>query len=376
MKPTRCDRCKIISNALIVSMFNEQHICSNCSEEERYHPSFKDAHREFITSIETDMKDFKGIGLPKDLETKYNSHKVVCIHHLDGDGLCAAAIVYRKYSIEEEVQVVFMGINYPQEPDWDLISAGDTVVIVDFSLQDEQWPKLFELTDDVIWIDHHKTAMEKESNPHDCKGIRKDGIAGAQLTWDYFYPNHETPEVVKLISDYDVWTFKFGDRTRFFQTALYNHDKYPESDLWIQLLEDDVDSMNVETEMLEEGDILTNYMTRRNKGVCNSSARWIKFESHVCCVVNNQVANSLVFDSVDPNTYDILSVFRFNGKQWMISFYSPHEHVDVSQIALKYGGGGHAKAAGCVLDELPFDFKQDDCKKDTDVVELKREKVL
>lgn len=37
-----------------------------------------------------------------------------------------------------------------------------------------------------------------------------------------------------------------------------------------------------------------------------------------------------------------------------ISFRTIHDHVDVSEIAAVYGGGGHQKAAGCNLTEETY----------------------
>ena len=44
--------------------------------------------------------------------------------------------------------------------------------------------------------------------------------------------------------------------------------------------------------------------------------------------------------------------FVFDGTQFTISLYS--EVVDVSEIAKKYGGGGHKGASGFHCKQLPF----------------------
>jgi oligoribonuclease NrnB/cAMP/cGMP phosphodiesterase (DHH superfamily) len=352
-------------------MFNMDIICPNCKDEERKHPHYEDAWTAENVAIKAKIKNFPGIGLPKDLIAKYKSRKVVCFHHLDGDGLCAAAIVKHFY-MDYDIEVIFAGITYGQIPKWELINPDDTVVIVDYSFEEDQWPTLLNITKDIIWIDHHKTAIEKESNPHHVDGIRQNGLAGAQLTWNYYFPKFPTPHAVKLISDYDVWEFKYGDETRFFQRAIYNHDKHPESSLWEGLIKAydhadiDADAMALIDELVKEGEILETYNYKQNKSLCTRAARWIDYKGYVCCVVNNQIANSMVFDSIDSDTYDIMAVFRFNGKQWIISFYSNPGGVDVSEIAKQLGGGGHHNASGCQVDILPFDFTQEDCKKVTD----------
>jgi nanoRNase/pAp phosphatase (c-di-AMP/oligoRNAs hydrolase) len=43
--------------------------------------------------------------------------------------------------------------------------------------------------------------------------------------------------------------------------------------------------------------------------------------------------------------------FCFDGKQWTYSMYTLKD-INVSEIAKKYGGGGHKKAAGFQSDKL------------------------
>jgi nanoRNase/pAp phosphatase (c-di-AMP/oligoRNAs hydrolase) len=59
-----------------------------------------------------------------------------------------------------------------------------------------------------------------------------------------------------------------------------------------------------------------------------------------------------LFDSIEED-YDIMIPFSFNGEEWNVSLYTKKD-IDVGKIAIKYGGGGHAKAAGFRCKELPF----------------------
>ena len=40
--------------------------------------------------------------------------------------------------------------------------------------------------------------------------------------------------------------------------------------------------------------------------------------------------------------------------KWYVSLYTSKEDVDVSKVALSFGGGGHKGAAGFKCDTLPF----------------------
>ena len=54
--------------------------------------------------------------------------------------------------------------------------------------------------------------------------------------------------------------------------------------------------------------------------------------------------------SLNEEEYDMFIGFSYNGKSWNYSLRSTK--VDCSQIAMKYGGGGHKGASGFSTDEL------------------------
>ena len=88
-----------------------------------------------------------------------------CFYHSDMDGKCAGAIVYKYYLLDRErtretADSEFICINYKDDFPFEKIKPDELVVIVDFSLQREgEFERLLGITDNVIWIDHHKTAI-------------------------------------------------------------------------------------------------------------------------------------------------------------------------------------------------------------------------
>lgn len=64
-----CTRCnKYNRKILFPSVFNEEQICVSCKEAEEKHPLYKKAIKAHYDSEIKGYYDFKGIGLPKDLE--------------------------------------------------------------------------------------------------------------------------------------------------------------------------------------------------------------------------------------------------------------------------------------------------------------------
>lgn len=75
-------------------------------------------------------------------------------------------------------------------------------------------------------------------------------------------------------------------------------------------------------------------------------------------VLNTGRFNSLTFAALDkPETgHDALMGYMFNGKVWTVSLYHAKHRtdLDLSAIAIKYGGGGHRRACGFTCSKLPF----------------------
>lgn len=273
-----------------------------------------------------------------------------CFYHTDMDGKCAAAIVYRKYKGSGET-AEYIPINYNHDFPFADIGKNETVIIVDFSLQKPgEFERLLEITENIIWIDHHKTAIEKHSHlVGKIKGIQRDGSAGCELTWEYFFPGEPMPKVVKLLGDYDTWTYKYGDETRYLQTGIHLEETNPESpnwDEWFKIESDILDNI------IMNGNTCFRYQANKNAGMIKGWAFFTEFEGYKAVACNQGSTNSLLFDSVEED-FDLMLPFCFDGKQWTVSIYSTKD-IDCGTLAKKYGGGGHKKAAGFQCKELPF----------------------
>jgi oligoribonuclease NrnB/cAMP/cGMP phosphodiesterase (DHH superfamily) len=272
------------------------------------------------------------------------------------DGKCAGAIVYKYYMIDQPALIdkntnkncEFLRINYKDDFPFDMILPGEVVVIVDFSLQKPgEFEKLLKITNNIIWIDHHKTAIEKHGDLK-LAGIREDGISGCELTWRYFYPNIPVPKVVSLLGDYDIWAFKYGEDTNNLQTGIRLYKTSPDSPLWLFWL----DPEYIPVKELEWGEIALRYRTNYYTGLIKSWAFITEFERYKVIACNAGSVSSQLFDSITED-YDLMMPFCYDGKRWTVSIYTTKD-IDCSELAKKYGGGGHKQAAGFQCLELPF----------------------
>lgn len=302
-----------------------------------------------------------------------------CFYHNDADGKCAGFWVAHSAVMENlETPIEFVEMSYEKPFPMDTIKPNERVYIVDYSISPDEMRKLLQITEDVTWIDHHKTAIEKyDGFDYGIRGLRYDGIAACMLT--YCYLNHMTycgigiinpfnismtkyaPAFTKLIADWDVWKFDYGESTRKFITAFDCYDFRPDSKEWERFFVDGKAIGPVvgwlyngegEDEMTVEGAAMIKYRDSWAKSYLERFGFETEFEGLKCFAVNLGNCNSEYFKSLPEGKYDAFMPFAFNGEKWTVSMYSTTH--DISDICKKHGGGGHAKAAGFTCVELPF----------------------
>lgn len=289
-----------------------------------------------------------------------------CFYHNDADGRCAgywvndSAVITDLEYYQDEPE--FIEMSYEKPFPMDKIRPNEQVYIVDYSISPDEMRELLKITADVTWIDHHKTAIDKyEGFEHDIRGIRFDGVAACMLT--YCYLNRMTdggtgeiaifdpcmkigaPMFTRLIADWDVWDFEYGDHTRQFITAFNCYDFNPFSEEWGRL-----DYRT--TSMIMEGADMIKFRDGWAKSYLERYGFETEFEGLKCFAVNLGNCNSEYFKSLPEGVYDAFMPFAFNGEKYTVSMYSTS--ADVSVICKKHGGGGHMKAAGFQCVELPF----------------------
>jgi hypothetical protein len=182
--------------------------------------------------------------------------------------------------------------------------------------------------------------------------------AGCQLTWEYFTGKPDeldpAPFIVKLLADYDMWEFKFGDLTETVQAYVNAIGANPQNEkVWKGWLSWEV----IPDYVLEQGYLLKQNDRIKNESACDEWAFYAIFEGYkaICCNVRS---GSKFFDSVDPDTYQLKMPFVFDGTKFTVSIYFDKGErsydIDCSELAERFGGGGHPGASGFQCETLPF----------------------
>ncbi len=283
-----------------------------------------------------------------------------CFYHNDLDGRCAAFWV-----LKENPACTCIPINYGIDFPFETIGNGERIYIVDYSIQPTEMEQLLAITQDVIWIDHHISAINRyQGFGSAIKGIRYNGISGCMLTYLYFNVFNQRdvdsceiqsarereeaniPWFTKYIDDRDVWTFNYGNQTKFFTIAFYIYDFLPTDHVWEEMLE-----LQNENQYIGEGRVMQKYQDGWAKRYMRLGFE-TDFEGLNCFALNLGMCSSNYFDSVAHKDYDVLIAYAFNGDSYAFKLFSTK--VNVSEIAIKYGGGGHKGAAGFESKTIPF----------------------
>lgn len=301
---------------------------------------------------------------------------VVIYHRADFDGIFCREIA-RKFLPEAEL----VGWDYGDPEPGMFIAADTQLYILDLSV-----PSLMDHPN-LVWIDHHKSAIEKY--PATIPGYRIDGVAACRLAWQWFAINQfnahnvtnpalnvpfpfkqdfidravSEPLAVRLAGEYDIWD-KRDPRADVFQMGLRSRAIGPDS--WDILLsgptapegdKQGLAEIYVDA-LLNNGEALQYYANERDANTVNHLSFLVELEGLKFLALNSAGKGSLQFAAKDvPETgHDALLKFNFNGKVWDVSLYHAKHRteLDLSQIAVKFGGGGHRGACGFRSAKLPF----------------------
>ncbi len=285
-----------------------------------------------------------------------------CFYHNDMDGKCAGFWVHLSAGINDGYDTHdFIAIDYKDKFPMETIRPNEQVYIVDFSISPDEMRELLGITKKVTWIDHHKTAIEKYKDfEHPIRGVRIDGIAGCVLT--YVYIHHMTsrgcgdikpfdkvmlkdvPLFTMLVGDRDVWSWHYGEQTKYFYAGLQLYDTSPSSDVWCEVLLEGTKKFE------EQGKIVEQFKKIQREYLTKTYSFEIELEGYKGIACNSKDSSELFGELIEQ--YDFVSPFIFDGGQYIVSLYS--NKIDVSEIAKKYGGGGHKGASGFQCKELPY----------------------
>lgn len=270
----------------------------------------------------------------------------ICIYHSrDLDGWMSAAIVMKKFP-----SIQLIGWDYGQDLP-ELSSEHVPVIMVDVSFPNHNMRHLIE-KNNLVWIDHHISAIKEISKMEPLpfiEGLRNDKKAACELTWEYFFPDYPIPEPVRLLGMYDSFRHKGTseeDMVMQFQYAARAFCSDPE-DCFNMML----DSFDGVQSWIQSGFSIFQYLKTMAKQDYTRGFP-VFFAGYKFIMVNTERFNPINFGiKYHEDGYDGAGSFFFKNGKWEFSLYNDNGKVDVSEIAKRYGGGGHRGASGFIVQE-------------------------
>jgi oligoribonuclease NrnB/cAMP/cGMP phosphodiesterase (DHH superfamily) len=261
--------------------------------------------------------------------------KVLCFFHANCvDGAASAAVIRHKYPHAK---------CYPMNHGDPLRAKvkGKKLFIVDFSFKPELLKRFAKEAVSVHWYDHHITAVpiRKEVGWGDID-LKE---SGASLTWKKEFPDKPMPRIIEYVRDKDLYEWKLKDsRAISMYLRGVSEINNPLSEFWKNSLSGISDSDW--QGMIEKGNLALLFQRATLKQGLKSAFE-INFHGHRTLALNWVLEASDMGEMIYKELgYEIALMFYYTGNIWNFSLRS--EKVDVSKLALKYGGGGHPGASG------------------------------
>ncbi len=239
---------------------------------------------------------------------------------------------------------------YPEE-----LIREKNVVIVDFSYKRDVIKEMCRNATLVYILDHHETArreLEGLEKEFDNFGYIFDlDRSGAQIAWDWCYPDIPRPWFIEIIADRDLWKWEIPNAKEIGK-ALYHFEWYNWEKME-ELTNNLKDTPALIKKFTEQGRILLDIDTKDISYAVGTS-KLCEFQGHrirlsTChpslrSEVGNAAANMYDCDFAATWRYDV------STDQWWISLRgSKNCCIQLNQITEKFGGGGHPKACGFTI---------------------------
>lgn len=297
---------------------------------------------------------------------------VIVYHRVDYDGLGSMLVANTALSQDKEIDNIdLFGWNYGDTlPDVtnDLGANYDIIVMVDISFPPEVMLELKSLGRvgvNTIWIDHHITAINDsiKFGYDDLDGIRFDGKAAIENTWEYFFPGIIAPPIVQLLGTYDVWNKERFDwenlvlPLQFALKAKYSLSVEALSEAWPELC---IAGWEELKELVESGKLILSYLRSAWRGAIKRYSWEVtvggKYRGIAC--TTTEFSSNLFGEKAKEYDVMISICWDPSARYWRISMYSdpsfPTDFHCGEYLKAHYNGGGHKGAGGGQLNQEQY----------------------
>lgn len=307
---------------------------------------------------------------------------VTILYHADClDGFGSAYAAWRRFGDSAR----YLPIHHGDKLHFDDL-AGHEVYILDFSFPEGELRALAKCTHSLTQIDHHVSASQAwghslKSNPDGSSSYHdeQDHLAilfdmnksGSRLAWEHFHPLTSMPLALLHIEDQDLWRFALAGTRAFCRSVRLLPFDFLSWDAVVRAA-DSTASPGYQ-ELLQRGGAIEDFLQQevsrlaQGRSLIKAILRGnpidaLQARRHDQPIVSDGTNSWLAITGLAVNTSALFAsdlghrlaeqsgtfglVWQLSGNRDVnVSLRSTGE-FDVSQIAARYGGGGHRNAAG------------------------------
>ena len=283
--------------------------------------------------------------------------------HTDLDGVSCE--ILGRIAFGKDIDVVRCGYGNIDDKVEEFINSDeeyDKLFITDISVKKELADALNNVSDKVILLDHHKTALWLNKYPFALVQVEDESVGkmcGAYLFYEYLKKNHEEFNdtlalklFVKYVRMYDTWEWKEKYDNiipKRLNDLMYMDGPNEFIDKMIYRLGnnlaifDDTDLMKLQIEQT----YINSYIAQKNETlIVNDSL----FPEHIVGIVFADKYISELGNKLCELHPELDFVVLINMSTLTVSYRTVKDDLDLSVIAKGFGGGGHPKASGSRFD--------------------------
>lgn len=270
-----------------------------------------------------------------------NMNKPLILYHKDcPDGFSGCWAAWKFFGGSAE----YLGLEH-QMPVPSVLKRRD-LYFIDFCYPLAVMKKVQKIAKSITILDHHES--QEEAIKRASVYVYQTHHSGCVIAWNYFFPKKSVPKLLLTVEDSDLFLCK-RPYTRELSAFLWLHDFNFQT--WSKLAKE-FEQKKTYASYVRQGKTLLAGKDKAIEKMVSRNAEEVIFEGYRVIAINT----SLYYSEAGNKIYKQWSspfAISWYYRAWKIHVSLRSDcGVDVSKIAVKYGGGGHPGAAG-----FSFEFK-------------------
>ena len=273
------------------------------------------------------------------------SKGIVVLYHAEcTDGFTAAWAAFRSLGTKAQYIPVENQVAVPEG------LTGKRIYTLDITFPRSVTEQLMRDNTQVTSLDHHVTVEDVTKMTHDFRYASDK--SGARLAWEYFHPDEPVPYLVRIVEDFDLHRLAIPETLTLFDWLdMFDFDFKQYTKIARQL-----DTPTGLRRALRQGALIRQYREQAVQRLVHNAAYEVRFGDYRVLAVNTEIYHHEVASALAAGR-PFGVAWRIRREGVYVSLRSATDGINVGELAMQFGGGGHAHAAGFLVrsvTDLPF----------------------